>query len=376
MSEPLWVLQVEDSESDAALVRRHIEKAGYAVYSERVEDADHMRAALARAAWDVIVCDYHLPRLDAPAALAILRDSHQDIPFIVVSGVAGEDLAVDMMRLGAQDYLMKDRLARLAPAVERELRDARIRLEAAHAEKELQESERRNLAQQAVLDRQRESLAHTETLLREIHHRVKNSLQVVSSLLRLQSRAAANEDTRKLLQDLCNRIHSMALLHETLHDADNPALVNFQKYVDELTRYLFSSYGVRGEQIRLHSEMDGLFLHLDVALPCGLIINEAVANSLEHAFPDGRTGDVRIAIKEEPPGTVMLLLSDNGVGLMPGLKPEASRSLGLRLMHMLARQLNAKLDIQSRYGTEVRLQFTAAQANPSDRNIVVTEPRP
>jgi two-component sensor histidine kinase len=382
MSETLWVLQVEDSESDAALVRRHLEQAGYGVYSERVQDADRMRAALARAAWDVIVCDCHVPGFHAPAALRTLHEAHQDIPFIVVSEVAGEELAVDMMRLGAQDYLLKDRLARLAPAVERELRDARTRLLGGQAEKELLHSEEHNRSQQAVLERQTESLAHSESLLREIHHRVKNNLQVVSSLLGLQSRTAANPETRKLLQDLGNRIHSMALLHEAFHDADNLALVDFRKYVEQLTIHLFSSYGVPRDRIRLHPDMDSVCLNLDVALPCGLIVNEVVANSLEHGFPDGRSGEIRIVVKEDPPGTLSMLLADDGIGLEKGLDPQASRSLGLRLIHMLARQLGAELEIQSRSGTEVRLTFAAA----SDRDIgsvavevrsgVTTEPLP
>src|SRR5690349_16006557 len=111
MREALWVLQIEDSESDAALIRRHLEKAGYELHSERVQDSAQMRAALARAAWDVIICDYHVPQFNAPAALRVLQEMHQDIPFVVVSGVAGEEVAVEMMRLGAQDYVMKNHLA-------------------------------------------------------------------------------------------------------------------------------------------------------------------------------------------------------------------------------------------------------------------------
>jgi PAS domain S-box-containing protein len=129
MSSPVRLLQVEDCESDAALTVRLLEKAGYEVSPERVETAPQMRAALARQAWDIVIADYHLPHFDAPAALSILRDSGLDIPFIVVSGAIGEDRAVDMMKSGAHDYVMKNNLGRLAPAVAREIREAGIRRE-------------------------------------------------------------------------------------------------------------------------------------------------------------------------------------------------------------------------------------------------------
>jgi PAS domain S-box-containing protein len=134
VSEALRVLQIEDSESDAELIVRLLERAQYDVHWERVEDASGMRAALAREVWDVIVADYHLPQFDAPAALRILHDTGQDIPFLVVSGDLGEDLAVAMMKAGAHDYLMKGNLARLAPAVEREIREAGERRKRQRAE--------------------------------------------------------------------------------------------------------------------------------------------------------------------------------------------------------------------------------------------------
>ena len=129
MSDTVRVLQVEDSESDAALVVRLLERAGYDVRAKRVEDAAAMRAALAAKTWDVIIADYHLPGIDAPAALAVLHESGLDLPFLVVSGAMGEDLAVAMMKAGAHDYLNKDSMARLAPAVEREIREAQVRQE-------------------------------------------------------------------------------------------------------------------------------------------------------------------------------------------------------------------------------------------------------
>ena len=127
MSRLLRILQVEDDESDAAMVVRHMEQAGYSVQSLRVQDAEEMRQAIAEQAWDVVIADYHLPRFDAPGALRILLDAGLDTPFVVVSGVLGDDLGVQMMKAGAHDYLSKSDLGRLAAAVEREVREARGR---------------------------------------------------------------------------------------------------------------------------------------------------------------------------------------------------------------------------------------------------------
>src|ERR1039457_446954 len=141
MSEVLRVLQVEDSESDAALIVRLLEKSGYIVHAERVEDAEPMRQALARQDWDLVIADYHLPQFDAAAALGILHECGRDIPFIVVSGMIGEYRAVEMMRAGAHDYVLKDRIARLAPAVQRETREAQSRGERRRAEERLRDRE-------------------------------------------------------------------------------------------------------------------------------------------------------------------------------------------------------------------------------------------
>jgi PAS domain S-box-containing protein len=143
MGKPLRLLQIEDLESDAALVLRLLTRADYDIYSERVENAIDMRKALAAKVWDVIIADYRLPQFDARAALAVLQETGKDIPFIVVSATIGEEVAVEMMRSGAQDYLMKGNLVRLAPTIEREVREAGARLERRRAEQALHESESR-----------------------------------------------------------------------------------------------------------------------------------------------------------------------------------------------------------------------------------------
>ena len=357
MGELLHVLQVEDSASDASLNERTLTKAGYAVHSERVMDAREMSAALAKQPWDVIIADYRLPEFDAPSALSLFHQSGRDIPFIVVSGAVGEELAVAMMRAGAQDYLLKDNLVRLAPAVDREIRDARTRRGREVAERALNESEQRFTVQGAAFDRQTELLRQRETMLREIHHRVKNNMQVMSSLLSLQSRVASNPETSRMLEENQNRIQSMALLHELLYQSDDLALVDFPKYIRRMVEHLFRFYGVDNRRIRLHCELDPVGLELDDALPCGLLISEVISNCLKHAFPEGRTGDVRILLRRRSPTTVALLISDTGVGLPANLDSTTSRSLGLRLVRALADQLRASLDIRSQGGTEVELAF-------------------
>jgi len=143
MKLPLRMLQVEDSESDAALIAREMERAGYDIYARRVEDGAAMRKALEEEDWDVVISDHRMGQFDAPAALLILQESEKDIPFLVVSGTISQDLAVGMMKSGANDYLLKSDLARLAPAVEREIRDARTRHKRREAEAELRESQER-----------------------------------------------------------------------------------------------------------------------------------------------------------------------------------------------------------------------------------------
>ncbi len=140
MKPAIRVLQVEDSESDAALIVRVLERAGYAVHAERVEDAEELREALQRS-WDVIIADYSLPQFDAFAALAVARECDEDIPFLVLSGSISEDRAVQLMRAGAQDYVLKDAIARLVPAIAREIRQAESRRERRQAEERLRDRE-------------------------------------------------------------------------------------------------------------------------------------------------------------------------------------------------------------------------------------------
>lgn len=204
------------------------------------------------------------------------------------------------------------------------------------------------------------SLREKESLLKEIHHRVKNNLQVVSSLLGLQSRQVADVEIRQMFQESQDRIHSVALLHESLYQSHGLSEIDFPEYIRQLAAYLFDAYGVGGERIHLRAGLDDLSLHLDEALPCGLIINELVSNSLKYAFPDGREGEIQIELRGLSDGTTRLVVADNGIGLKADVDWVNTRSLGLRLVRMLAEQLEAKIEVNSRDGLKVQLAFAAA----------------
>lgn len=205
-------------------------------------------------------------------------------------------------------------------------------------------------------ERIRTSLREKEALLREIHHRVKNNLQVVSSLLNLQARGVSEDSTRRMFEESRNRILSMSLLHESLYQSSSLSRIDFAEYIQQLASHLFRSYGASADRIRYRPALDKLFLNLDAAVPCGLIINELVSNALKYAFPDNRAGEIRIEFRELPGDKVRLIVADDGIGI--GNKMATAKTLGLRLVHTLAEQLDAKVEVISPPGTEIRLTFS------------------
>jgi PAS domain S-box-containing protein len=211
----------------------------------------------------------------------------------------------------------------------------------------------------AAQEQMRASLHEKEALLKEIHHRVKNNLQVVSSLLGLQSRAITDPETRKRFQESQNRIHSMALLHESLYQSETLSQIDFPEYIRQLAAHLFHSYGVGNDRVRLETDLQDLNLTLDTAVPCGLIINELVSNSLKYAFPGDRNGVIRVAMREEPDRNITLRVADDGIGLDSSVDWATTPTLGLRLVRSLAQQLGGKLEVNSKQGTEIFLSFVA-----------------
>ena len=203
----------------------------------------------------------------------------------------------------------------------------------------------------------RVALLERETLLKEVHHRVKNNLQVISSLLHLQSQHAPDPASVELLRECQQRVRSMALVHECLYQSSDFAQVDFKDYIESLANYLFRSYRVRAELICLEVDVHGIRLPIDAAVPCGLLVNELISNCLKHAFQHRDNGRIRVQLAPVAEGEALLFVSDDGVGLPSSVDPETAETFGMQLIAALAKQLHGRLQIIRQGGTAVRMTF-------------------
>jgi PAS domain S-box-containing protein len=208
-------------------------------------------------------------------------------------------------------------------------------------------------------------------LANEIHHRIKNNLQVISSLLFLQSEYVQDNKTREMFKESQNRVRSMAMLHQKLYQSKNLAGIESSEYIKDLTRNLFTSYGIPDSQIRLAVVAEGITLGMDTAVPCGLIINELVSNSLKYAFPSGGSGEIRVELSccERPADTepqaeggnwYCLVVSDNGIGFPEDLDFRKTESLGLKIVCTLTEQLNGSIALERNGGSRFTILFHEA----------------
>ena len=206
------------------------------------------------------------------------------------------------------------------------------------------------------------SLKEKDVLLKEIHHRVKNNLQIIISLLNLQSGYIKDEDTLKAVQDGQNRVRSMALVHEKFYQAEELTEIDFGEYASKLCQYLYQSYGDKTERINVKVTGDHVGLDMDTAMPCGLLVNEVVSNSYKYAFPGSTTGEIEINLRKEA-GKVTLKLSDSGIGLPENVDFEKSETLGMQLIQALTSQLDGELKVSREKGTTFEVSFTYPRHN-------------
>jgi PAS domain S-box-containing protein len=197
-----------------------------------------------------------------------------------------------------------------------------------------------------------DSLKEKDVLLREIHHRVKNNMQIISSLLNLQSSYLQDSSATNVFKESQNRIRSMALIHEKLYQSGNLAAVKLRDYVQDLAAHLMSSYSLDSAKIKLVTDIDDVSLGIDVAISLGLIINELLSNSFKYAFPGGTIGEIKIFFKPNDINNSTLIIKDNGIGFPKDVNFRQTESLGLQLVNTLVDQLEGTIELETHDGTE------------------------
>ena len=462
--EPLQILYLEDNSSDADLIRSRLD----------AEEDLHTRIfvvngekpfikALETEKLDLILLDFLVPGFDGLTALKLARDQVPDVPVIIISGNIGEEIAIETLKQGATDYVLKQRLSRLAPAIRRALReneehrkrqdaesalraseasyraifnntgtatvivDSKLTVQLANEEfakmtgfarekiegkKQLAEficeedrkrlencfsfgddllslprhseiclhsdgektisvvmtlaripatedavvsmldiSERKQAEQQL-----QNSLQEKDVLLKEIHHRVKNNLQIINSLLSLQNARLTGEKEGSPCNDCRDRIRSMAIVHEQLYQSTDFTKINIKEYISRVVLNLFRSFEV-GHRIRYELSLSDTCLGIQDAIPLGLVINELTTNCLKHAFPGDRHGLIVFELNPLDEKQIELIIRDNGVGLPESVKLEDTQSFGLHLIKLLIEQVKGKVSILRKDGTEFKITF-------------------
>jgi PAS domain S-box-containing protein len=498
------VLLIDDDPADRDLLALRLHRAFDAIDCVEISRRQDFEVAMAEGTFDVVITDYQLKWSDGLWVLRRCRESHPDVPVIMCTDTGSEEIAVEGMKAGLSDYVLKSHPARLPIAVQESIEKARLRRAQAEAEaalkqakdtlertvaertieledlntrlradiahrqlieKELRDSQARF---QAILDhttaviylldsesrfllinRQFEQLFHItnaqaigqpieavfseeiaaafrdnnrqvlaagmaeefeelvphddglhtyisikvplydmtgtayalcgistditerkrteealkaalqekEVLLKEVYHRIKNNLQIISSLLDLQTDTVADLGVRALFEDSQQRIQAVALIHESLYQAGNVTRIQAAEYIYQLSTQVFQAYTPPGDRITLAVQADPIWIETQSAIPCGLIVNELLSNSLKYAFPNDEAGEVTVALRAAPGGNIVLTVCDTGVGFPADVDFRRTDSLGLQLVCLLTEQLGGTIEIDRTTGTQWTITF-------------------
>ena len=466
---PTKILILEDYPSDAELVNLELQEAEFDFVSKRVETKEDFLTNLESFSPDIILADYKMPYWTAIDALKLLKERNYNIPFILVTGNQTEEIAVESMKRGAFDYIIKDSLKRLPNAVtnalkNKEYEQAKLETEEAlrseyifrktiedtmlaginvistnlsltyvnaafckmvgwsreeligmtppfkywppdnkeelmnHIYSLLREMnlsfqfeskfQKKNgdhfyaqilssamkdckgnitgwvrvvhdITEQKLKEEQiKSSLIEKDILLKEIHHRVKNNMQIVSSLLSLQAGFLNDNKLKEVFNESRNRIKALALIHEYLYKSKELKKIDFANYINDLVQNLFLSYRVNLNKLKLMMSLDDIDFDIDTSINLGIIINELVSNSIKHAFNSETNSEnlIKIVLKEEN-NIIKMIISDNGKGFDYKRNFNEPDSLGLQLVRTLVDQLEGFLNIKSDNGLEYQIIF-------------------
>ncbi len=368
------ILIIEDNIRDARLIQEMLKEVRHFNFVfTHVEKLGKGLECLRKNDFEVLLLDLNLPDSTGLETFIKAHNSSSNLPIVILSGQFDEDIAVEAVHQGAQDYLMKGEvdgklLARsIFYAIERKAIEEELIKHRDHLEelvekrtrglKEANKKLRKEINERKQAEEEiRSSLEEKKILLDEIQQRIQNSLHTIISIIDAEYFQNGQKNPEDFNQEIQNRAKVVELINEKLNESEDFAMIDFSCYIRELTSYLFDFYGVDPNLISFKMEVEGIPLDIDVAIPCGLIINELVTNSLKHAFPDGREGEIDIKFHSDDNKTVLKVL-DNGIGLSEDMDIEKMETSGLRLVNKLAKQLKGTIELNTDKGTEFRIIF-------------------
>ncbi len=365
------ILIVDDDPKILAVLKKVLEKEGHEVIA--ADSADNFFAVLNSRLPDLIVLDVLLPGVDGFEIASRLKADRltRDIPIIFLTVCSDSHYQVKGFQLGAVDYLNKPleldvALARINTHLTINNLRKKLEMKNLRLNQEIEERSRAEITMKSALEEK-------EILLKEVHHRVKNNLQLIVSLLNLQSRRIDSQEGKIILDEIKNRVSSIALVHEKLYRSTSLAHIDFGEYIQTLSTQLFKSSALSAADVKLRIEADPFSLDIDKAIPSALMINELMTNALKYAFPKGQGGEISVIFRVQPisstnpeagnqdqiNGEAILSVGDNGCGLPEDINIEQPKTLGMQIINALASQLHAKLviDKPGNKGTRFTIRF-------------------
>jgi two-component sensor histidine kinase len=337
---------VDDNESIRRLYQRLLEKHVNHFYIAK--NGHHGLELYQENKPDLVITDINMPVMDGLEMVREIKNIDPNAKIVVMSAYNVKENFIESINLGVDGYLMKPVEAKKLLSLIDEFAGITM------MKWELESKERKRKEAEEYL---KKSLAEKDVLLREVHHRVKNNMQIISSILRMQSRTIEDPKLKEFLQESQNRIHSMALIHENLYSNESLANIKFANYVQGLSGNIARTYANQQAIVRFDYQIEDAYLPIDIAIPCGLIINELISNSFKYAFKNSDKGTIGIYFNLLNDDKYQLTVFDDGTGIAKDLDITKTKSLGMKIIHKLVKQIDGELETDFSNGTKFIIKF-------------------